>query len=338
MIDRRRFKGMSIFLIFASTIKSEMEDFRNYIAELDENLKTKQKEVEEKYDEATKELSEEEQQMVHDYFEDDIHKYFRVFPIYTFNPLLISIYGYFESQLKKLCELDHRRGFSKIKVNDLAGNNYIEKSRNYLILIADINLESMDSIWKRIGEIQKIRNAITHQEANIIKDKTKPIEKQELYKVMKNDPRFKFDESNGDFYINQKEFILEVVEIAEKYLTGVCNQLAKTKIIARNTEMPYDNVAWGQEKSENMIKELISAIHLTKQHEERTDEFKDTDFRHNLLGTLNAIAYDLTKIYSFFCGGKWEVKDASIIMDEKEEGLNKLKELYGAIKREKDKQ
>ena len=98
--------------------------------------------------------------------------------------------------------------------------------------------------------------------------------------------------------------------------------------------MPYDNVSWGQEKSENVIKGIITAIHLTEQHENRIDEFKDTDFRHNLLGTLSGMAYDLTKIYSFFCAGKWDVKDGSTIMKEKEEGLEKLKVLYGAIKRD----
>lgn len=158
MIDRRRFKGMSLFSILAEKIKSELEDFKNYVSEIDEDLRSKQVELEKKYEEVTKELSEEEQRMVHDYFEDDIHKYFRVFPTYTFNPLLISIYGYFESQLKKLCELDHRRGFSNIQVSDLAGNNYIEKSRRYLNLIAGISLTSLDKTWQRIVEIQKIRN------------------------------------------------------------------------------------------------------------------------------------------------------------------------------------
>lgn len=328
MIDRRQFKGTSVFTIFQKLIEMELSDIEDYINEISSELKTKQEKLEKDYDEASSEVEEDTEFDIHSYFEDDLRKYFKVFPVYTYNPLLLTIYGQFENWLKKLCDLDSRKGFSKVKVADLAGNNYIEKSRRYLTLVAEINLEDTKSEWQKITEIQKIRNSIAHNDANIIRDKSKPIEKQELYKTLLADKRIEFDKEKGGFYIKEKEFLIDTIALIKNYLITVISKLKDRKVIAKNTTMPFDNATWGQEKAETLLKQVISALNLLDTDEGRTDEFKDADLKANLRNSFESMTFNLTKLYSFFSNGKWDVVDQKYIVDERERGLEKIKSIY----------
>ena len=102
MIERRQFKGTSIFLVFQNLIEMELKEVEEYINETSSDLKAKQEKLDKDYEEANKEVEEDAEYDVHSFFEDDIHKYFKVFPIYTYNPLLLTLYGQFENWLKKV--------------------------------------------------------------------------------------------------------------------------------------------------------------------------------------------------------------------------------------------
>jgi len=334
MVDRRKFKGTSIFRVFKNLIELELREIEDYLNEISTDLADKQQRLDEDYKNANAQVQDDPEFDPHFFFEDDIHKYFKVFPVYTFNPLLLTLYGQFETWLKKLCDLDHRKGFSKVKVSDLAGSNYIEKSRKYMELIAEVSVSATDKNWIRITEIQKIRNCIAHNNSNIIKNKQVPIEKQELYNLLLNDSRFNFNKERGDFYIKDKEFLFEVISLMKSYLFDLIEQLQVRKVIAKNTTMPYDNTTWGQEKTETLLKQVISSLDLLDKNEIRTDEFKDTDLKGNLRGTFESMTFNLTKLYSFFSSGKWEVVDQKYIVEERLDGLKKLKDIYG-IKDEK---
>lgn len=328
MIERRQFKGTSIFLIFQNLIEMELKEIEEYIKEASSELKAKQKKLDKDYEEVSKELVENEEYDVHSFFEDDIHKYFKVFPVYTYNPLLLTLYGQFENWLRKLCDLDSRKGFSKVRVKDLGGNNYIEKSRRYLELVAEINLDDTNLEWQKITQIQKIRNCIAHNDANIVKDKSIPIDKQELYKILSDNNQVEFDKTNGDFYIKDPNFLLDTIALIRKYLVAIIEKIRAKKVVARNMSMPYDNTTWGQEKAETLLRQVISALNQLDTNETRTDEFKDSDLKANLRGTFESMTFNLTKLYSFFSNGNWEVIDQKHIVEERQKGLDKIKNLY----------
>lgn len=329
MIDRRKFKGTSIFRVFKNLIELELREVEDYLKEISTDLADKQQRLDEDYKNANAQVQDDPEFDPHFFFEDDIHKYFKVFPVYTFNPLLLTLYGQFETWLKKLCDLDHRKGFSKVKVSDLAGNNYIEKSRKYMELIAEISVSATDENWIRITEIQKIRNCIAHNNSNIIKNKQIPIEKHELFKLFSNDSRFNFNKERGDFYIKDKEFLFEVISLMKSYLFDLIEQLQVRKVIVKNTTMPYDNTNWGQEKIETLLKQVISSLDLLDKNEIRTDQFNDTDLKANLRGTFESMTFNLTKLYSFFSSEKWDIRDQKYIVDERHTGLENLKDIYG---------
>jgi hypothetical protein len=330
MVDRRLFKGMSMFNVFKERIKLELENIQSFIEEISDYIKKRQSDIEKSYDSAISDFKPDEDEGFDPAFiyDDDIHKYNEVFPKHYFNPLLLSIYGLFENWLKRLCDLDSRRGFSNLKVNDLAGGNYIEKSRKYLKVVAELNLDDTEKDWQKIKQIQKVRNAIAHNDSNIKTDKNRELEKQELYTIIKSDNRIELNDSIGSFYIKDKEYLYEVIELITKYLNFVISNLASRKVVAKNTTMPFNNDGWGQEKTEQIIKGLIQCLDFLDDFNERTDEHRESDFNVNLEGNLGSIMWDATKVYSFFCDGKWDTKDSDIIMKERKEGLEMIKKIY----------
>lgn len=328
MIDRRQFTGVSIFSIFQNVIENELKEIQEYINETASDLKDKQQKLEKDYEEANKEVDENAEYDAYSFFENDIYKYFKVFPVYTYNPLLLTLYGQFEIWLRKLCDFDSIKGFSKVNVNDLAGNNYIEKSRRYLKIVAEIDLEDTNSQWQKITSIQKIRNCIAHNDSNINKNKSVPIDKQELFPILINDNRIEFDKNKGDFYIKEPEFLLDTITLIKEYLINIISKLKVRRVIAKNMTTPVDNATWGQEKTEDLIKQVISSLNLIDNNEFRKDEFKDSDLKNNIKGTLESMVANLTKLLSFFSNGKWEVVDQKYIIEEREKGLEKIRQLY----------
>lgn len=329
MLDRRQFKGVSLFRIFKNLIETELKEIEEYINECSSELEKKQQNLNDAYQKANSEIEADDEYDPDIIFGEDINKYYKVFPIYTYNPLLLTLYGQFENWLKRLCDLDSRKGFSNIKISDLSGNNYIDKSRRYLELVSEIDLASNDRNWMRITEIQKIRNCIAHNNSNIKKNKSQPTENQECYNILANDSRISLDTNTGDFYIKDKSFLLEVICLIKDYLLSIIEKLAVRKVVAKNITMPFNNDNWGQEKSEELLKSIIGSLNLLDLNETRIDEFKDSDLKSKLKGELSSMCWNLTKLLAFFTAGEWSAIDKDLIVEEREDGLIKLKKIYG---------
>ncbi|WP_323758442.1 hypothetical protein [Roseivirga sp.] len=324
-MDRRKFKGTTIFGILEQQIKSELQEYRDFVEETSNELHSKINRIEKDLE---KIKGTKDEKLYGDILIDEYWKYDKMFSKFTYNPMLLSIYGFFEHWLKRLCEFDNRKGLSNISVSDLAGRNYIEKSRIYFEKVAEIPLSELESDWKRIQIVQQIRNLITHNDSNLFKNDSKKNGNQELFKILKTEEHIEFDEKSGEFYIKHKNFILDLVNIVERYLKTVIFKISKVKVIARNTSLPHNMTSWGQEKSENLIKEVIHGFDMLDRYEERDDEFKLQDTLSIMRGLFETMSWDLTKMLAFFSNGEWQTSDRETIVKERYEGLKKLKELY----------
>ena len=106
------------------------------------------------------------------------------------------------------------------------------------------------------------------------------------------------------------------------------NSKIKKEIIAQKGQ--FDMTAWGQEKSEAVLNEIVCELRLLDDHERRTYESRDSDLIANTRASLAAMAWNVTKIYAFFCDGQWEPKDRDTLIGEREAGLDRLKKTYSS--------
>lgn len=263
--------------------------------------------------------------------ENEVWKFDEPFKKFSYNSQLLSHYAFFESWLKKLCDYHHRLGFNQITVVDLNGQNYIEKSKLYFQKVAGIHLGELQEEWKRIQTIQQIRNLIAHNDSNIVKISNKPISDQPQFQILINENFINLDRLSGSFYIEDQQFLIDLLELFESYLTKIIDKLDKPKVIIKSSELPYDMGNWGLEKIEDLIQSTIHGIQLLENCEQRYDEFRYTDTIANSISNYKGMNWNLTKLLSMFSGGSWDIKDSETINKKGRLGLEEIKKKYNII-------
>ncbi len=250
------------------------------------------------------------------------------FKKFLYNSQLLSYYAFFEAWLKELCDSHHKLGFNRVTIKDIAGRNYIEKSKLYLEKVGDFHLGDLKGEWTRIQTLQQIRNLIAHNNSNIVKDSNRPIDKQPQYQLLSNEKAIKLDFSTGDFYINEKGFLLDVLDLFELYLSKIIRLIDKPKVVVKSSELPYDMGGWGIEKVLTLIKSTINGVEQLENCKKRTDEYRYSDTIENGIGNYKSMNWNLTKLLSLFAGSRWDVGDSEIINKNGKIGLIELKEKY----------
>jgi hypothetical protein len=102
---------------------------------------------------------------------------------------------------------------------------------------------------------------------------------------------------------------------------------------------------WLWEKSENSLKEVMELMKLLKGNISTKQRFKDNPLapyetqkmtlQDEINEVLQALLFDMTKIYSFSVGSKWEVTDRDLILENLDDGLEQLQIKYGLLKKTK---
>lgn len=319
MNDKRTPRGLNLFRIKLSSIKIEMNSFEEYINDTTQTLNKKQRELEKEYQkQITGNEGDEEVDM---FLSEEHQKYHKTFPAITYNSILVSQFSFFENELRDFCDLDARKNFSKIKISDLYGSD-IEKCKRYITLVAEINFEDFDEIWKQILIIQNLRNSIVHKSSKL--DSTK----SHIIKFVKSEKRLKYNEELENFYVNDPSFLINFNILILEFFKILVNKLSSKKVIARNTTTPFDNANWGKEKTETLLKDVIHGNFLITRYESRNDEHNESDFKESLKGVFNSMTNNLTKLMAFFYDGDWDAGDSNRITEEGKEGLEHIKKIY----------
>jgi hypothetical protein len=157
-----------------------------------------------------------------DYYIDDYTNYNSNFKKLKLESTFLSSYSVFEHYFKSFSEIYTEYYNLKIKVDDLNGNNYINKSKQYLEKVINLDLEKLNNIWREITKFQRIRNKIVHNNGRF-----NPNEKE----TIKEFSTLKGIEINGFGLITliDKEFIFDFWKLFDDYINGII-KLTEEKI------------------------------------------------------------------------------------------------------------
>lgn len=98
----------------------------------------------------------------------DLEEIFRDhFPSLQRSSALVSLYGFFENELNRLCELYKNSKPYKIGFKDLTGQG-IDRAGNYLEKVASLDIKRSSKQWKEIKKIQEIRNLVVHSNGSLV--------------------------------------------------------------------------------------------------------------------------------------------------------------------------
>lgn len=231
-INRSDFKASPvlpmIIELHRGTILTEVKSFKNYIIESRNNISERQNSFNDMIKENLKSYPNNEQ-IIYAWFDDEHYQYNEFYPTIFNNSTLLSIYSFFEFNLKNLCISMSKCEKFAGELDDLNDRNLIKKSKKYLTLIANLDLKDIESIWVKITDFQKIRNCIVHNNSNIVQQKDIPIEMQKLYSIVNGNKHLKLDIRKGAFVIDNDQFLLDMLDLTENYLLTIIGKLETNK-------------------------------------------------------------------------------------------------------------
>ncbi len=208
-----------ILSIQRHSISNETDIFKEYIIDNRTNINKVKEEFIKRVNVELEKYPGQEQD-IHEHYEDQYYQYTEFYPAIFNNSTLLSLYSFFELNLKELCHTMETYQGLRIKLKDLSGQNYVEKSRRYLELVVGIDLSDLQSTWEKITFYQRIRNKIAHNNSSIV-EKKGPITSQPLYNAVVANSDLKLKESNGTIIISNDKFLIDFCDIIQQYLVPV---------------------------------------------------------------------------------------------------------------------
>ena len=120
--------------------------------------------------------------------------------------ILIAIYSLNESKLNEIAETAADVFTKKIKPLHFNSRDYLEASFQYLNLVIDLELDSLQKYLPKLKDLQYLRNKIIHNEAKFI-------ELEQVSKIVKNHKNLLSLDERNQLEIKGSKFIRDLFEL-----------------------------------------------------------------------------------------------------------------------------
>jgi len=147
-------------------------EFKNYQNTIENFLELEKQSLEKSYRDKISELNENDNKSWNRIAENYSEKYSdisRIFPHNFRASFLIQIISFIEHELKEICEQYEFSNKTKYSINDLKGNNDIEKAKQYLTKSCNVNFDKLNPEWQFILMVKRIRNKLVHHQGFVKK-------------------------------------------------------------------------------------------------------------------------------------------------------------------------
>ncbi len=143
----------------------EIKYLKKYFSLNNSSVKTHKEEIERSLL-AEIELDPSKESTLNDFYLKEI----QLITSYYYHSSIVLVYTVLENTLTKICsqiQIDTNNTFSVIS---LANRDNIGKTKEYLELTTKLEFRKIEHIWPRIGQLQKLRNIIVHQNSTFNKE------------------------------------------------------------------------------------------------------------------------------------------------------------------------
>ncbi|MGN6802390.1 MAG: hypothetical protein ACTHJN_10815 [Ginsengibacter sp.] len=151
---------------FKQTLQFRLETLHDYLRESSENLKQKQKELDNDLKNALVDVDDSDvSHNIVDIFLDENLKYYDDFPSLLNESSFIIIYSFFETNLARICKyarLDINASKGMSFINAVPSSSYIKDSKSYLTHICGLSLKAKEPSWRKLDVLRDFRNFIAH--------------------------------------------------------------------------------------------------------------------------------------------------------------------------------
>lgn len=209
----------------------EVEYLSKFIDLSEESSKSIQKTLSDETYEKTIE-SPDDESFLQDLFENE----YRIINSYQYHSQLVLIYGVFESTLTHLCNEIFKKIEPKLSLDMIKGNNIFTTCIDYLHLMCDFNISSIEKYKPKLNNYRLVRNYIAHQNSRFIGFNEKDIEKDKnkFIKLLDLLNKTSFDVDNNCFYIVDNISSKDLIKIISDVMLNIISEIeSKTFLVIK---------------------------------------------------------------------------------------------------------
>ncbi|UOB56997.1 hypothetical protein MRS60_07825 [Burkholderia pyrrocinia] len=161
--------GAALVPEFQRWFLEEFKMLSNHASMMDEHIRDQQRRYDESFQDAIKDLDEEDKALYADYKLEESEFIARL-PRLQWHSQFLFVYATFEHAMNHICDIAQKRLSLPISVRDFDKHGAgVERAVKYLRKVADIAIETGGSDWQRIKLLNMLRNKITHADGTFEK-------------------------------------------------------------------------------------------------------------------------------------------------------------------------
>lgn len=141
-------------------------------------------------------------------------RYLDFFDLYC-KSLMTALYSLVESKLKEICDIIADDFGQKIKYEHLDSRDYLNASINYLDLVIQLPVVSLEPFISKLKDIQFIRNRIIHTQSKFTGDNEKTI--SEIVKKSNGALELTTEKSASKLRLKKTQYILDFFELIREF-------------------------------------------------------------------------------------------------------------------------
>ncbi|MFD2168385.1 hypothetical protein ACFSJY_19180 [Thalassotalea euphylliae] len=157
---------------------------------------------------------------------------------YYHHSAIVLIYTIFESILADVCSEVQRFARAGFTHNCLVSGSLIGKSKTYLELTTDLPFELIQGEWAKIGQFQKLRNMIVHQNSCFSGSEAKVNNQKD--QIRNNFNSIKISDTYNRFYILDDSLVSEFIELIKTFISKIIEYLESVVFMVERPNITID--------------------------------------------------------------------------------------------------
>jgi len=198
-------------------------------------LQNEQKQLTQKFNDTLDKITEKQKERFYEHFETEQYYIGDLFPSIQWSAMFVVSFNLFEKTINDICKVVKAISGLETGLKNVKGKG-IERAKNYLSKIHNINVPFSKNEWERINTFSKLRNVLSHTSGELdLTQKShiavfKIAQKEKAIRIERHDPSFE----SADIIV-EEDFVFYSIGIYRKFIRVLIDTIKEKDTKANNS-------------------------------------------------------------------------------------------------------